>query len=84
MSVRSEEAVVKPEVTKMTMEVISSKGKGKGKGKDDAFTDEAAFMDQGRASQLPTGPKKFKSQVAHLPKHSGPVEDWQADQASYA
>ena len=78
--VRSEEAVVKPEVAKMTMEVISSKGKGK----DDAFTDEAAFMDQGRASQLPTGPKKFKSQVAHLPKHSGPVEDWQADQVSYA
>ena len=84
--VRSEEAVVKPEVAKMTMEVISSKGKGKGKGKgnDDAFTDEAAFMDQGRASQLPTGPKKFKSQVSHLPKHSGSVEDWQTDQASYA
>ena len=57
--VRSEEAVVKPEVTKMTMEVISSKGK--------VMVDEATFMDQGRTSQLPTGPKKFKSQTVALP-----------------
>jgi hypothetical protein len=64
--VRQEEAVVKPEVVKPTMEFIS-------KSKGDDHKDEAAFMDQGRASKLPTGPKKFKSQtVVQAPPRPAP------------
>jgi hypothetical protein len=64
--VRQEEAVVKHEEIKPTMEVIS-------KSKGDDLKDEASFMDLGRASKLPTGPKKFKSQtVVQAPPRPAP------------